>query len=438
MSDDFTPAGPATHWLPAGRPSIPYENGGNRDHSDFEDWRINAKVGITPNATDEYSINYTTQAERAGFAAARQPADRAGLFLRRQPSATGHGRLGYFDAVVAVEDQARRRLVHQDQRLLQHLRAAISSSTATVPTRRSFADSPYDDHSVGGFVEMGTDLIPMNTLEGRRSTTARTSTRNGTSTTTTDGSSDFAGRSPTETSRRGDVVVCRREHVPRDALPRFRCRRQLRHEQVLRAEFTVRDADLRSQPESPRSMPGTGRAPPSSTTAGPAPCMPTCRAAPASRRCSSATAPASARRAVDPTSTPERATNYEIGVSDTFFGDVHVSSAVFYSDIEDSIQNAFFAANGNNSHRRHQRRRRELRPRAVGRLGCRRARCASAATTPTSSATSTSVRRSQVSLPFAPARNAAQPELPSPPTQIEGHAGAQGIPLCSPGRRRTS
>jgi len=27
-------------------------------------------------------------------------------------------------------------------------------------------DSPYDDHSIGGFVEMGTDLIAMNTLKG--------------------------------------------------------------------------------------------------------------------------------------------------------------------------------------------------------------------------------------------------------------------------------
>jgi iron complex outermembrane receptor protein len=26
------------------------------------------------------------------------------------------------------------------------------------------ADSPYDDSSFGGFIEMGTELIPMNTL----------------------------------------------------------------------------------------------------------------------------------------------------------------------------------------------------------------------------------------------------------------------------------
>ncbi|MFA6141525.1 MAG: TonB-dependent receptor plug domain-containing protein, partial [Hyphomicrobium sp.] len=44
----------------------PYEDGGARDHSNSDDWRINTKVGITPNATDEYSINYTTQANNRG------------------------------------------------------------------------------------------------------------------------------------------------------------------------------------------------------------------------------------------------------------------------------------------------------------------------------------------------------------------------------------
>jgi len=62
MSNDFTPAGPGTLGFAQGiAEGFPYENGGNRDHSDFRDWRINTKVGITPNATDEYSINYTNQ-----------------------------------------------------------------------------------------------------------------------------------------------------------------------------------------------------------------------------------------------------------------------------------------------------------------------------------------------------------------------------------------
>ncbi len=34
------------------------EDGGHRDFSRSMDWRLNAKVGFTPNATDEYSLSY--------------------------------------------------------------------------------------------------------------------------------------------------------------------------------------------------------------------------------------------------------------------------------------------------------------------------------------------------------------------------------------------
>ncbi len=37
------------------------EDGGERDFSRSEDWRVNAKVGFTPNATDEYAISFTRQ-----------------------------------------------------------------------------------------------------------------------------------------------------------------------------------------------------------------------------------------------------------------------------------------------------------------------------------------------------------------------------------------
>ncbi len=62
--------------------------------------------------------------------------------------------------------QARRRLLHQDERLLQHLRQHRLLLHQLLLHERSRSDSPYCDHSVGGFVEMGTDLIPMNTLKG--------------------------------------------------------------------------------------------------------------------------------------------------------------------------------------------------------------------------------------------------------------------------------
>ncbi|MDR3506340.1 MAG: TonB-dependent receptor [Caulobacteraceae bacterium] len=47
--------------LPGDFTPTPTENGGHRDLSRTEDWRVNVKAGYTPNATDEYSISYTRQ-----------------------------------------------------------------------------------------------------------------------------------------------------------------------------------------------------------------------------------------------------------------------------------------------------------------------------------------------------------------------------------------
>ena len=52
------------HWDLSGRykPAAgSAEDGGARDRSASSDWRLNLKVGFTPNATDEYSLNYTRQ-----------------------------------------------------------------------------------------------------------------------------------------------------------------------------------------------------------------------------------------------------------------------------------------------------------------------------------------------------------------------------------------
>lgn len=50
------------HWtLAGGFAPTAAEDGGERDFSRTEDWRVNAKIGFTPNATDEYSISYTRQ-----------------------------------------------------------------------------------------------------------------------------------------------------------------------------------------------------------------------------------------------------------------------------------------------------------------------------------------------------------------------------------------
>ncbi len=61
------PAGPQ-HWtLPKSfTPLGLAEDGGERDGSYSKDWRINAKVGFTPNDTDEYSLSFTRQSGEKG------------------------------------------------------------------------------------------------------------------------------------------------------------------------------------------------------------------------------------------------------------------------------------------------------------------------------------------------------------------------------------
>ncbi|WP_336961516.1 TonB-dependent receptor [Sphingobium aquiterrae] len=52
------------HWdLAGGYTPTPAsaEQGGARDFSATRDWRVNAKIGFTPNATDEYALSYTRQ-----------------------------------------------------------------------------------------------------------------------------------------------------------------------------------------------------------------------------------------------------------------------------------------------------------------------------------------------------------------------------------------
>lgn len=52
LSRDFAPIG--------------IEDGGERDRSDNRDWRVNAKIGFTPNETDEYSVSYVSQSGSKG------------------------------------------------------------------------------------------------------------------------------------------------------------------------------------------------------------------------------------------------------------------------------------------------------------------------------------------------------------------------------------
>ena len=130
-----------------------------------EDWRINTKVGLTPNATDEYSINYTVQQGEKSA-----PLHVAGSACR----ARGIWDWPYWDTSSISwlsKTQIGSALLFQEQRLLQHLQEPAQLVHRRHLHHRRTRNSQdfnsyYDDYAYGGFVEAGTNLIPMNTLKG--------------------------------------------------------------------------------------------------------------------------------------------------------------------------------------------------------------------------------------------------------------------------------
>ncbi|MFA7305506.1 MAG: TonB-dependent receptor [Hyphomicrobium sp.] len=209
-----------------------------------------------------------------------------------------------------------------------------------------WVDSPYDDYNYGGFVEMGTDLIPMNTLKG--AIHFRHDAHN-------DGNINYLP-SPPPTTEHGAPKRQSEETWSFALENTFHATRYLDivggvsfdTNKVLSLDPSVTGAPpvLLDKPYADAwnwqtaaiysySETGKVHADVSSRTR-----FPTLFERYSTRFDS---------KEPDPNVDPERATNYEIGFSDIFFRNVHVSSAIFYSDIEDSIQNAFTAANSRTS-----------------------------------------------------------------------------------------
>lgn len=152
LSDDFVVRNPAN------------EDGGARDHSEFEDWRINAKIGFTPNATDEYVVNYTKQ---QGEKSAPLHVDAGGQRVPTQRNWTWPSwdidSLSFLSKTqLGTESYAKTNAYYNT--FYNKLRS-FDDATYTQQTLGFAFDSTYDDEAYGGSLEFGTNLIPMNTLK---------------------------------------------------------------------------------------------------------------------------------------------------------------------------------------------------------------------------------------------------------------------------------
>jgi iron complex outermembrane recepter protein len=330
LSNDFVPV------------NLTDENGGHRNHSDTRDWRINAKVGLTPNATDEYTINYTTQ---SGEKSAPLHVDGQrvqgprywtwpywGTQSASWLSKTQIGSASYVKSNIYYNT-------------FDNLLSSFNDPTYSSQTRNpQDFNSYYSDFAYGGFVEAGTNLIPMDTLKAavhyrRDSHSERSDIAPDTPASTVHepwqqsivDTWSFALENTVHATRYLDVVTGASYDMD------FVRKAEEFSSGSLVENPTPQSDAWNGQAAAIYSLSKTGKvhASVSSRTR-----FPTLFDLYSTRFDT---------RVANPYLKPERATNYEIGWSEVLAKNVQVSSAVFYSELKDSIQNVYVAASGGSS-----------------------------------------------------------------------------------------
>jgi iron complex outermembrane receptor protein len=139
------------------------QGSGERLGSDTEDWRLNFKFGYTPNATDEYTFNYTRQEGEKG----------APLNVYNNPPVppNSYWRWPWWDV------QNTSMLTTTQLGPTSYVKAkayyntfsngldAFDDGTYTTQSAAGRFHSPYNDHAYGTSVEFGTTPVAVNTVK---------------------------------------------------------------------------------------------------------------------------------------------------------------------------------------------------------------------------------------------------------------------------------
>ncbi|MDR3055931.1 MAG: TonB-dependent receptor [Zoogloeaceae bacterium] len=132
------------------------ENGGDREHIDKEDWRGNLKLGLTPNATDEYSLNFVKQTgEKHGVG----PVDGTSPFSAWDWPKWDTSSL-YWLSHTQIDDKTYLKTRAYYNTFKNDL--LIYTNTSLTTPRET---SHYDDESYGASVEVGTNHLPAQSLK---------------------------------------------------------------------------------------------------------------------------------------------------------------------------------------------------------------------------------------------------------------------------------
>jgi len=143
------------HWdLPGDFVPTPSEDGGERDFSQTEDWRVNVKAGFTPNATDEYSLSYTRQ---EGSKNAPLSTTDPVAIQRNWTWPWWNLESVYFLSTTAVTDDVTVK-ARAYRNAFDNLLSAYDDATQTAQTRPRAFNSYYEDEAWGGSLQVDGQL----------------------------------------------------------------------------------------------------------------------------------------------------------------------------------------------------------------------------------------------------------------------------------------
>lgn len=137
-------------------------DGARRVNSYNTDWKASAKVGFTPNSTDEYVFNYINQQADKGAAPYAGTSSTETVKYWQWPYWNKES--FYFNSKTSIlnDSYVKSRLFYDT---FQNSLYSYDDATYSTMLKKSSFKSSYDDYTYGGSIETGTLLLPYNSLK---------------------------------------------------------------------------------------------------------------------------------------------------------------------------------------------------------------------------------------------------------------------------------
>ena len=149
------------HWeLPGDFAPTASEDGGARDFSEIEDWRLNLKVGFTPKASDEYTLSYTRQ--EGSKNAPLSTVDPVAIQRNWSWPYWNIDSLYILTRTALAQGMTLKTRLYRNS--FDNLLRSFDDATQTAQTRPRAFDSYYADDAWGGSVELALATTPTDTL----------------------------------------------------------------------------------------------------------------------------------------------------------------------------------------------------------------------------------------------------------------------------------